>query len=452
MTTSMKTFELQLDGLVGPTHNYAGLVLGNLASTKNQLSVSNPKAAALQGLEKMRRVMEMGIPQAVMPPQQRPRLDILRNLGYTGSVPAILQKVAKENPTLLAACSSASSMWMANAAAISASADTQDGKVHFTPANLISQFHRALESEFTAKVLAKIFFNEKYFHHHAPLPAQKNYADEGAANHCRLGKLGKPSLSLFVYGRSVKNLGPKKYPARQTLEASQSIARQHGLLWENTFYLQQNPAAIDAGVFHNDVISVTDGNLFLLHEKAFVNQNVLLKNIKQRLMALNSTLDETSINFKKISAKQISIKEAVSTYLFNSQLLTLNNGNQCLLAALECAENKKVKQYLENWAAEAETKLHLEFMDLRQSMRNGGGPACLRLRVPLTEIELKSMHAGTLLTENLYAKLKTWIHKHYRESLQSKDLADPALFHEGQLALDELSQLLGLANIYTFQQ
>ena len=46
--------EFNFDGLVGPSHNYAGLSFGNVASFSNVKSASNPKQAALQGLAKMR--------------------------------------------------------------------------------------------------------------------------------------------------------------------------------------------------------------------------------------------------------------------------------------------------------------------------------------------------------------------------------------------------------------
>lgn len=48
----MKVYELNMDGLVGPTHNYAGLAPGNIASLNYASVASNPQAAALQGLKK----------------------------------------------------------------------------------------------------------------------------------------------------------------------------------------------------------------------------------------------------------------------------------------------------------------------------------------------------------------------------------------------------------------
>jgi len=115
----LKSPELNLDGIVGPTHNYAGLSWGNLASQKHKLSVSNPRQAALEGLAKMKFLADMGIPQAVLPPHQRPHLPTLRSLGYSGSDAEILAKAHQDNPVLLSACCSASAMWSANAATVS---------------------------------------------------------------------------------------------------------------------------------------------------------------------------------------------------------------------------------------------------------------------------------------------------------------------------------------------
>src|SRR5690349_2574420 len=127
--------ELQFDGLVGPTHHYAGLSPGNLASQAHAGEASNPRAAALEGLTKMRRVRELGIVQAVLPPQPRPSVALLRRLGFTGTDVAVLSRALAEAPDLLHAASSASSMWAANAATVVPASDSADGKTHFVPAN-----------------------------------------------------------------------------------------------------------------------------------------------------------------------------------------------------------------------------------------------------------------------------------------------------------------------------
>ncbi|MDH5491288.1 MAG: N-succinylarginine dihydrolase, partial [Myxococcales bacterium] len=261
--TSMPSLEINFDGLVGSTHHYAGLSRGNVASESNEGELSRPREAALQGLRKMRALWDRGVPQGVFPPQERPHLGALRALGFEGSDAEILAKVARSSPGLLQAMSSASAMWAANAATVAPSADTRDGRVHFTPANLQAKLHRSIESEGTSRMLRRIFRDEAHFAHHAPLPGGANLGDEGAANHTRLHPggaqgWGGPGLQLFVYGRRYfarpDEPRARRYPARQAREASEAIARLHGLDPAAFILAQQNPEAIDAGVFHNDVI------------------------------------------------------------------------------------------------------------------------------------------------------------------------------------------------------
>lgn len=107
----MKHFEANFDGLVGPTHNYAGLSFGNVASLNNAALVSNPKAAAKQGLQKAKALADLGMIQGMLAPQERPDLNTLRRIGFSGSDAQVLQQAAKTAPALLNACCSASSMW-----------------------------------------------------------------------------------------------------------------------------------------------------------------------------------------------------------------------------------------------------------------------------------------------------------------------------------------------------
>jgi succinylarginine dihydrolase len=213
---STDAIEINFDGLVGPTHNYAGLSYGNLASQKNLNDPSHPLQAALQGLEKMRFLHDLGIVQAVLPPQDRPDVAVLRRLGFSGSDADVLATAAKENPALLASCTSASAMWAANAATVSPSSDTADGRVHFTPANLITQFHRSLEGSQTAATLRAIFADDACFAHHPPLPAAMHFSDEGAANHMRLGLAhGHRCAEVFIFGRSAYSrdaAAPARFP------------------------------------------------------------------------------------------------------------------------------------------------------------------------------------------------------------------------------------------------
>ncbi|NVE00770.1 N-succinylarginine dihydrolase [Massilia sp. BJB1822] len=441
--------EFNFDGLVGPSHNYAGLSFGNVASFNNVKSASNPKQAALQGLEKMRALAARGFAQALLPPQDRPNFRLLRSLGFSGSNAEVLQQAYKESPVILACAYSASPMWTANAATVSPSADTADGRVHFTPANLNNKLHRAFEHVQSARALRAIFNDGTRFAVHDALPGTPAFGDEGAANHTRLcASHGAQGVEMFVYGRAEFDAAapaPKRYPARHTLEASQAVARLHGIAAERSVFIQQNPDVIDQGVFHNDVIAVGNGNVLFYHEQAFADEAGALSQLRQAMAGVGAEL-----NAVRVDTGMVPVADAVASYLFNSQLLSKPDGKMALVVPHECQENAAVARYLQGLVASGGPVDELVHFDLRQSMRNGGGPACLRLRVALTEEESAAMHQGVVMTESLYHTLVAWVEKHYRDRLEPQDMADPALALEVHAALEELSMILGLPGLYDF--
>lgn len=445
--------EANFDGLVGPTHNYAGLSFGNVASANNANRVANPREAALQGLAKMKALADLGYAQGVLPPQERPSVALLRMLGFSGNDHAVIREAARTAPAVLGAACSAASMWTANAATVSPSADTADGRVHFTAANLCSKLHRAIEHDTTSRVLRAAFPDEAQFAHHNALPGWPSLGDEGAANHTRFcGAYGERGVEFFVYGRDdlASSVAPRRFPARQTLQASQAIARLHGLADDDVVFAQQHPDAIDAGVFHNDVIAVGNGNVLFCHALAFVDQAAVLAALRDRLAARGTQLEVI-----EVSAADVSIEDTVGSYLFNSQLLARtaeSGGGMRLVVPQECRERPAVWRYLESLVADGGPIRELQVFDLRESMRNGGGPACLRLRVVLTEAERKATHAGLWIDDARYAALTGWVTRHYRDRLSVSDLADPALLDECRTALDELTQLLDLGSLYPFQR
>lgn len=445
----MKTFEVNFDGLVGPSHNYAGLSFGNRASSHHGGQTSSPKLAALQGLEKMISLSRQGMKQAVLPPHDRPHIPSLRRLGFAGKTDAdIIAHAARLEPTILASVSSSSAMWVANAATVSPFSDTEDGRTHFTPANLSSMFHRSIEIDTTATILKSIFRGDKY-HHHPALPSGPRYSDEGAANHSRLcSSYGDRGVELFVYGvcQNDSKSAPKKFPARQTRQASEAIARSHGLHAEKTVFAQQHPEAIDGGVFHNDVIAVANRNLLFYHQLAFAESELLHRE-------LDLAFGDNEIAYIEVPDDKVSLEDAVASYLFNSQLLSLPDQANCtLIAPIECTENDAVKCYLDELESDHPAINTVQYPDIRESMNNGGGPACLRLRVVMTQQQIEKTRARVFLDETLYEDLKKWIERHYRESLHVSDLLDPNLLLESRTALDELSQLLCLGCIYEFQE
>lgn len=444
----MIAYEANFDGLVGPTHNYSGLSFGNIASRKNQGAVANPRLAALQGLKKMKKLADMGFKQGVLAPQERPSMADLRSLGFAGSDADVIRQASRHAPPVYSSMLSASSMWSANAATVSASANTADGRVHFTVANLNNKLHRSIEHLQTSRTLRAVFRDEKFFAHHAALPGCPQMGDEGAANHTRFCQhYGERGVELFVYGASGFNMAarrPKNFPARQTMEASQAVIRLHGLSEKNVVLAQQNPDVIDAGVFHNDVIAVGNGNVLFCHELAFVDQSGVLNEIGAKLGKPFVPIQVTS--------GEVSLDDAVQSYLFNSQLLTLAGGGMLLLVPEECRSNTRVWNYLQKLVTLDTPIREVLVMDLRESMKNGGGPACLRLRVELNEKELAAVNPATLMNDALYERLTAWVEKHYRDRIGEIELSDPALLDECRRALDELTAILALGSIYPFQQ
>lgn len=396
----------------------------------------------------MKALADRGYPQAVLPPHERPDLAALRALGYVGDDASVIARAARDDSPLLAACSSAAAMWAANAATVSPSADTADRRVHFTPANLTSHFHRAIEAPTTTRVLRAIFADEARFAVHDPLPPAAQFGDEGAANHTRFASdAAAPGIELFVYGRvayATAASSPLRFPARQTREASHAIARRHGLDPARTLFAQQNPAVIDAGVFHNDVIAVGNDAVLFCHESAFVDQDALLTGLSAAVGPAFTPI--------VVRAAEVSVERAVTTYLFNSQLLTRADGGMLLVAPAECSADPSVGAYLARLVAADGPIREILTFDLRQSMRNGGGPACLRLRVVLTAAERAAIGANVWLDDALHAALVSWVERNYRDRLSPADLADPALLVEGRRALDEVSALLRLGSVYPFQR
>lgn len=437
----MRFFEANFDGLVGNTHNYAGLSFGNLASSQHQGQTSSPKAAALQGLLKMKALSDKGLVQGILPPHVRPYLPYLRQLGFTGNDSEIL-KLVSAIPTYLSVSSSASNMWVANAATTTPSSDNEDNKLHFTPANLRSMLHRSIEVEQTAHALRCIFNDENYFSHHAPLTGNI-HGDEGAANHTRFCRnYGDEGVHLFVYGQSFFNSSertPQLFPARQSRESFAAIARLHQLNPAQCIFAQQNPDVIDKGVFHNDVIAVGNQTVLFVHEKAFANQQSVYSQLHHHLGA--------DLQIIEVPESAVAVEDAVASYLFNAQLVTTDKG-VVLIAPSNCQENPAVNTYCD-YLKQGETAIQdVQFFDLKQSMSNGGGPACLRLRVVLSEDELNHISGNVILTSTLYNILVDWVHEYYRDSLHPSELADVTLLNETYQALTALKDILQLPDLY----
>lgn len=443
-----ETVEINFDGLVGPTHNYAGLSEGNLASARNRDMVARPRQAALQGIGKMRRLHALGLSQGVLPPHERPNISWLRSLGFGGSDRDVWVRAWAGEPSVARAALATSAMWAANAATISPSADCSDGKLHASVANLQTMLHRLIEADQTERTLRRLLPDEARFAIHAALPAHDALSDEGAANHMRMAaSAGAAGIEIFVYGRRASE--PRHgFPARQTLEACHAVARRHVLDPGRTVFAKQAPQAIDAGAFHNDVVAVAHERVLFHHEDAFADQAGLYAEVRAKADGFEPV-------FVEVPRERVGLDDAVSSYLFNSQLLSLpGETTLTLIAPTEVRENNKTAEFVREMIAAPNAAIgRVEYVEVRESMRNGGGPACLRLRIVMTAEERAAAAQGFFLDEELATRLEAWVSKHYREELAPADLGDPNLVDETQTALDELTRILPLgADFYPFQR
>jgi succinylarginine dihydrolase len=412
--------EINFDGIVGPSHNYAGLSLGNLASSRNAGHVSHPRAAALQGIDKMRANLALGLAQGMFLPHQRPDRAWLSALGTA---------IEQADPALAANAMSASAMWAANAATVSPAPDTGDGRCHLTVANLKTMPHRSLEWPATLAQLRIAFADPAHFVVHEPVPPA--FGDEGAANHMRLGPShGECGVEIFVYGRS-----GGAFPARQHIEASKALARLHRLDPHDTIFVEQSEHAIAAGAFHNDVVAVANERVLFAHELAFTNKQPMLVACADRV---------AGFEFVEVPAAEVSLADAVRSYLFNAQLVTLPGGETCLIAPIEVRETAPVWRWIEGHIAGNGPIRRVELVDVRQSMANGGGPACLRLRVvadPAT-VDPRFMVDGARL--DLIGDV---VRRHWPEQIHHDELQSAALIADVERARVALIEAIGLAEL-----
>ena len=410
--------EINFDGIIGPSHNYAGLSLGNLASSRNAGHVSRPRAAALQGLEKMRANLALGLVQGIFVPQPRPARAWLAELGTS---------IEEAEHVIAANAMSASAMWAANAATVSPSPDTADGKCHLTVANLKTMPHRSHEWVATLAQLELAFANGS-FAVHGPVPA---FGDEGAANHMRLAPLhGEAGVEVFVYGVSG---GP--FPARQHVEASKAIARLHRLDPGRTIFAAQSEAAIAAGAFHNDVVAVANGSVLFAHEKAFADRDALVG-------ALSARVD--GFELVEVPESEVPLADAVKSYLFNAQLVTPPDGAMTLVAPTECRDTPSVAGWIERHLASNGAIRRVEFVDVRQSMANGGGPACLRLRVAC---DPAAVDPRFLVDEAKLDRLAAVISERWPEEISAPDIQHASLIREVERARLSLLETLDLSTL-----
>jgi succinylarginine dihydrolase len=411
--------EINFDGIVGPSHNYAGLSLGNLASTRNAGAVSQPRAAALQGLDKMRANLALGLSQGIFLPHPRPNRAWLAELGTS---------IEQADAVIAANAMSASAMWAANAATVSPAPDTLDGKCHLTAANLRTMPHRSHEWPATLAQL-RVAFAAPAFAVHAPVPPA--FGDEGAANHMRLATAhGEPGVEIFVYGVSGGS-----FPARQHLEASRAVARLHRLDPERVVFAEQSEEAIAAGAFHNDVVTVANERVLFAHEQAFADKELVIAACGRLV---------PGFDYVEVPAAEVPLADAIGSYLFNAQLVTPPGGQPTLVVPSEARETPSVWRWIERHVAGNGPMRRVEVIDVRQSMANGGGPACLRLRVVA---EPADVDPRFIVDEARIDGIADVIRRHWPEQIHNQELQQPALIADIERARAALLETLGLAEL-----
>ncbi len=427
-------------GMPGPTHNYGGLSGDNVASSTNRGSASSPKLAARQALDLVRLLNLLGVQTGVLPPQMRPHLPLLHQ-HFVGDTEELIGKAAAENPDLLEKASSSSAMWVANAATTTPACDASNAMLHLTTANLFTNLHRRIEAADTHRVLSQIFANVPDAKVHEPLP--ETQPDEGDANHMRLcPRHGDKGLHVMVYGADGSANDPKS--ARQSKTAFEAIQKNHKIPDDQVIFVKQNPDVINQGVFHNDVIAVSNEYVLLVHERAYANGMADIQNIEAAYSALHPEKKLCSIIIRDAD---LSVEEAVRTYLFNSQIVTKPDGSMAIIAPteLQTLYDGKAAKLMERIRADATNPItEVHYLDLRQSMRNGGGPACLRLRVPMSKAQIEAMkkHVNVLVHDALMEKLERIIEAYYPEQLTPQDIKDSRLYEMCRSMLTALSAVM----------
>jgi len=417
------TVEVNFDGLVGPSHHYGGLGVGNVASLASHNKPSHPRAGALQGLEKMRAVAALGVPQFFLPPCRRPNLSWLRELGFGGTDADVLKAAGDADVRLLSAAWSAPSV------------DSGDGRLHISVANLASNLHRQQEAGQRHQQLSQIFADVPQAIVHTPLPSSHPLRDEGAANHMRLAGGAGQGMHVFVDGDAVSS----GFLGRQGRQCSVAIARRHGLSEEQVFLLHQHPEAVEAGVFHNDVIATSHQHLLIHHEKAFLDGDQTLERLEKTFQRVSGR-DLLRI---VVSENDLSLGDAVASYLFNSQIVTDSAGRFTILCPENCQQVTAAQALVQQWIADAQNPIStVKYLPLDQSMANGGGPACLRLRVQLNDDQLAAIPEQYSINEAKVDEIGRWVERWYPETLNLVDLADVKFAQHCWAATDDLESKL----------
>jgi succinylarginine dihydrolase len=425
--------EINIDGMIGPSHHFGGLGVENKASELNRAQTSHPRNAALQGLAKMELLDSYGIPQFYLPPPARPAWGWLESLGFSGSKASVLRDCYQEYPILLSAAFSSAFMWTANAASVSCGSDTRSGRAKIKLANLNANLHRSIEEAERLPQLETMFKAVAGVDVLRGLSSSRPLSDEGAANLMRFcTRAGSRGVYAFVYGSEQGGsddaaghfqvgAGTRRRQPRQTRMASALLARSLDLEPADCFLMQQTSAAIDAGVFHNDVIATSHENVLVYHESAFHNSEESVAVIQKRFFEKTGQELETHL----VASSDLRLDEAVDTYLFNSQICTDSQGQWRMFVPENCSQSTAVQTVLDRLRSQIPRLRTIDYCPLAESMRNGGGPACLRLRVSLTPAQIDQIPGSMRINSSTLSQLRKLVETEYPEKVEPSDFANP---------------------------
>jgi succinylarginine dihydrolase len=428
--------EVNVDRIVAPTHHHGGLGVANRAAWRNRHLVSSPRAAALQCIRKMRLAADAGAVQLALPPNPRPDRAVLARMGVSSS-----RLADADVRDLVAASSSSASMWVANSATFTSSIEAADGRPHLTPANLVSSFHRASEVRHTTRLLRRVFDPARFVHHPA-LPGSMAVRDEGSANHfCLARGPSRRGVHLFVFGARV--LGEPAAAgehARQTHEASAAIARLHRLDPQRTVFGQESRRAMAAGAFHADLVMLACGEILFLHEDSLADRETVEAELTRKYREATGR----QLHPLVVPRSTLTLEQAIDSYVFNSQVVEASSGRRLLLAPTQTETMPAARQALRTLVEHPASAIDgLHFVELTESMNNGGGPACLRLRLALTPAEVASLPPRMRIDSERCRELEAWVERSYRSELSIEDLGSAALVDECKRAQIGVAKILG---------
>jgi len=151
-----------------------------------------------------------------------------------------------------------------------------------------------------------------------------------------------------------------------------------------------------------------------------------------------------SFDYVEVPASDVPLADAIRSYLFNAQLVTPPDGQPTLIVPSEARETPTVWRWLEQHVAGNGPIRRVEVVDVRQSMANGGGPACLRLRVVA---DPATVDPRFLVDERKLDLIGGVIARTWPEQIHHEELQQPALIADIERARAALLDALELTEL-----